>query len=1075
MNRSQKVLIFPIIVVFCFTFIPLQSGHGSSETVAQKVYIVQLEDQPLAMYKGDIAGLSATCPELTGADRLDIESPVCMVYRNYLAHKRSTLIQTINRELGRAVEVVFEYSIATQGLAIRVTAGEAYRIARLPGVSRVEVERIHQLHSVVLNQADGVHKSGRNSFSVISFIGLSGFFGAFLLMMSTVFGFVTRGRINSKSLLIMAIVVIGSVFLIYCEWDECDEVSEPETETTTISSMSAAWVGAPGIWDGTATGDLPGTMGEAMVIGVIDTGVDPEHPSFAETGGDGYIHTNPRAQFFGVCNPFEAGYDSTYPCNAKLIGAWDYVYGGDPRDKDGHGSHVASTAAGNIMAEVTVVYKNDHELLFDVSGVAPHANIISYTGCGRQGCPLSALLAAIDQAIADNVDVINYSIGGGPQDPWSDIESMAFLAARYAGIFVATSAGNSGSKPETVGSPANSPWLTAVGASSYDLAYLNSLTSMSGGTGSSPSDIDGRGITDGYGPASIVYAGDYGDPYCEGKFNASFSGEIVVCDNGVVGVLKKGKYVKANGGGGMVIVEIETGDIHALKESPHEIPATHIQYSDSVILKDWLKQGTGHMATISGAVVTSVPEQADIIAGFSSRGPNPGLTSIIKPEVAAPGVEVVAAYLEGTYKAIEGTSMASPHVAGTALLLKSLHPEWSAAEIQSAVMTTALNSGMLKNDCETAADLFDVGSGRLDLEKAARAGLLFDETAIRFQSADPRDYFLYETGPAGDPTVLNLPNFGNGACVETGSWTRTVKNVLNTTTSWSVDVTPPEGVDLTVTPTNFSLDPGQTQEIQISARVVSLAIDEWGFGHLTLTENNDLAPAAVMPCAIRPSYSYYPDLIEISTTSNSGSTTRYRLQASDCTDLTFKTSGLTQGDMSEHLMIADPTQGDPFDGFNSETDGTFFVLIEVPEKSKRLVAQISQSESDNIILVVGTGETASWSSVIAFSLISDPDTLEYISIENPTPGLYWVLVSNWDQENGTTTAQAVTLVTAVVPATDTDTMILEAAFTSSNMFQVTVSWNINATAGEYWYGSFDFVPGDATRPTVSVPVNLIRE
>lgn len=239
-----------------------------------------------------------------------------------------------------------------------------------------------------------------------------------------------------------------------------------------------AFIGAPAIWNGTAG---VASRGEGIVIGVIDSGINTSHPSFAQVGPeDNFVHANPRGQRYGLCAGGAGG------CNDKLIGIYDFTQEGarDGRDVDGHGSHVASIAAGNHLR-----YTSGSQQI-EISGVAPHAAIISYKVCiaddpdteeEEDECLGSAIMEALDQATADQVDVINYSIGGGGDDPWVcfgvdcgidgvaiDTPAEAFLAARAAGIVSVTSAGNNGPDPMTVTAPGFAPWLITVAAASHD-------------------------------------------------------------------------------------------------------------------------------------------------------------------------------------------------------------------------------------------------------------------------------------------------------------------------------------------------------------------------------------------------------------------------------------------------------------------------------------------------------------------------------------------------------------------------------------------------------------------------------
>ena len=211
-----------------------------------------------------------------------------------------------------------------------------------------------------------------------------------------------------------------------------------------------AWIQAPEIWNGAAPSGGPASKGESIVFGIVDSGINPLNPSFLDVGGDGYDHSNPRGKYYGVGDPADIHYDPTFPVNDKLIGAYDYLplydsgIAYDPRDSNGHGSHTASTAAGNFVQPATLTAPTT-TVARNISGVAPHANLITYRVClASNGCPMVCLIAGIEQAVLDGVDVINYSIGSDSKDPWTDPDSQAFLAAREAGVFVAASAGNDG-------------------------------------------------------------------------------------------------------------------------------------------------------------------------------------------------------------------------------------------------------------------------------------------------------------------------------------------------------------------------------------------------------------------------------------------------------------------------------------------------------------------------------------------------------------------------------------------------------------------------------------------------------
>lgn len=645
------------------------------------------------------------------------------------------------------------------------------------------------------------------------------------------------------------------------------------------------WIGADVMWgEDPVTGNAPcdRNCGEGVVVGVIDTGINYDHPSFADAGGDGYDHTNPRLTFFGLCDPVTG-----LPfCNDKLIGVYDFTGLGLPEDDNGHGSHTASTAAGNVILGAQLVGPT-FVVTRDISGVSPHANIIAYKGCNAVtgNCQVNGILGSINQATLDMVDVINFSIGGTSGNPWTDLNAQAFFDSYTAGIFVATSAGNAGPGFGTLGSPADAPWVTAVGASTHDRAFIKALSDIAGGATAPPADISGVGITAGWGPAPIVYAGDYaaqsadppnahlcgvgtgnpatgegeGDPWPAGTFN----GEIVVCDRGEYGRVFKGEYVRRAGAGGYVLAnDAASGD--SLISDPHVLPAIHITFDDGVVLKAWLADGgMGHTATITP---TSLPEDAafgDVMASFSSRGQNPSVPDVIKPDVTAPGVNIFAAWMSPggvslpgdvpEYNVISGTSMSSPHTAGAAALVRAVNPSWTPDQVRSALMTTSFATlpgtgsevhGVFKEDSITPADPFDMGAGRVDLRQAADAGFVLEVGAAAYEAANP--------GAGGDPKTLNIASFGDNACISVCSWTRTLGGVADGGT-WTASTTAPAGMSLTVSPASFTLNTGETQVITVTADVASLTPKGvWAFGEVRLTPSNTAVPPAHFPVAVVP-------------------------------------------------------------------------------------------------------------------------------------------------------------------------------------------------------------------------------
>ncbi|MFZ2487073.1 MAG: S8 family serine peptidase [Anaerolineae bacterium] len=611
------------------------------------------------------------------------------------------------------------------------------------------------------------------------------------------------------------------------------------------------WIGASNIWSGAATGSA--YKGEGVVVGIIDTGLNLGHPSFADIGGDGYNHTNPlgAGTYLGLC----ASNPGSYPCNDKTIGF--YIFTGETtQDGDGHGSHTGSTTAGNYLPAGTVDLDPYGVYSPAISGVAPHANIIGYKAClDVGGCPSTALISSINQATANGVDVINYSIGGSSTDPWTDSDALAFLAAQDAGVVPVTSAGNSGPGASTLGSPADAPWVVGVGASTHNRAANNGLINMSGGSTTPPANMAGKGFAAGAGPAPLVYAGTLGDALCLNPFAAgSVTGKIVVCDRGTNARVAKGYNVLQGGAVGMVLVNTDPGQ--SMNGDVHWLPAVQLASSNGTTLKTWLASGSGHMGTIAGANIDLSASNGDIMAGFSSRGPILNTAAdVIKPDVTAPGVDILAAYRDvapdedsptRNYAIVSGTSMSSPHTAGAAALLKGLHPTWTPAEVKSALMSTAKVAGVLKEDSVTPATPFDMGAGRVQVDQAATAMLLLDVPAGAFLAANPAS--------GGDPKTLNLASMANDACGGTCSWTRTVK--ATAAGSWTASTVVPTGMTMTVTPSNFTLAAGGTQVLTITADVAGLPLGTWAFAQVNLTppaQRGALVTATHMPVAVKPS------------------------------------------------------------------------------------------------------------------------------------------------------------------------------------------------------------------------------
>ncbi|MEX2496217.1 MAG: S8 family serine peptidase [Woeseia sp.] len=657
-----------------------------------------------------------------------------------------------------------------------------------------------------------------------------------------------------------------------------DEIRHPTTDST---PDYLGLTGGGGVWN------LQG-QGEDVIIGIVDTGIWPEHPSFSDQNGFSNAPGNsgkgnlaygpPPAGWNGICQSGENW--SQDNCNNKLIGARYYADGFSanghseiivseflsPRDSDGHGSHTAGIAAGNEGPQNTL---NS----LPVSGVAPRARIAAYKVCwvprvGRSGCASSDSAAAIDQAVADGVDVINFSIGGA-STVFASPDDIAFLFAANAGVFVATSNGNAGPGAQTTGTPAGVPWITAVGAA-QDNEVFNLVAKVN-----APAGIAGDKVAlEGASPVSLASTGTITDEVtltdpangCGNGLNAPIDG-IALSIRGVCSFSEKYNNAAAVGADAIIVYNDGTDpsrlDPIVMSAPGTTIPGVMVGFFDG----EAMAGAAGVNATLDPDNEVSADNR---IAGFSSRGPNGGAPDVIKPDVAAPGVSIIAAETlqpnananGGTpYQSISGTSMASPHVAGSFALLKAAHPDWSAAMAKSALMTSA-RQDLNKTFGSEAADPFDIGAGAIVPAAAFAPGLVYDAGLFDYLAfscdnnvqlvSDSGCAFLTGLGFPTDGSDLNLPSIGIGEFIGGQTVTRTVTSVSPDATTFTASVDAPPGIDVVVSPNSFTLDEGETQTFTVDfAANADVVPGEWTFGSLTWNSDSGQTPAR-SPIAIMP-------------------------------------------------------------------------------------------------------------------------------------------------------------------------------------------------------------------------------
>ncbi|CAL5326170.1 unnamed protein product [Camellia sinensis] len=485
-----------------------------------------------------------------------------------------------------------------------------------------------------------------------------------------------------------------------------------------------------------------------IIVGVLDTGVWPEIKSFDDTG----LGPVP-SKWKGTC---ESGTNFTASnCNRKLIGARFFSKGYEaavgpidishesksPRDDDGHGTHTSSTAAGSVVVGASLFgYASG-----SARGMASRARLAMYKVCWSFGCFASDILAAMDKAVEDNVNVLSLSLGGGFNNYFRDAIAIGAFAAMEKGILVSCSAGNSGPTHYTVGNLA--PWITTVGAGTLDRDFPAYVSLGNGLNYSGVSLYKGASLPKMMLP--FVYAGNasndtFGNLCLTGTLiPEKISGKIVLCDRGGNARVEKGAVVKAAGGAGMVLANIAAHGEEVFADA-HLLPATAVGQKAGDKIKKYLFSDPNLMATILFEGTKVGIEPSPVVAAFSSRGPNSLTPEILKPDLIAPGVNIIAGWTGSQgptglpidtrrveFNIISGTSMSCPHVSGLAAMLMAAKPEWSIAAIRSAFMTTAYTTyknghSILDVSTGKPSTPFDHGAGHVDPVSALNPGLVYD-------------------------------------------------------------------------------------------------------------------------------------------------------------------------------------------------------------------------------------------------------------------------------------------------------------------------------------------------------------
>ncbi|KAK9683901.1 hypothetical protein RND81_10G173600 [Saponaria officinalis] len=618
-----------------------------------------------------------------------------------------------------------------------------------------------------------------------------------------------------------------------------------------------------------------GLYGKNTIIANLDTGVWPESKSFNDEG-----YGPIPSKWKGFCDI------EGVPCNRKLIGARffnkglaAYVGKSDPsldnaRDFKGHGTHTLSTAGGDFVPGARILNMTAGV----AKGGSPKARVAAYKVCWKpvngSECFDADLLAAFDMAIHDGVDVLSVSVGGSADDYFNDGIAIGAFHAVQNGIVVVLSAGNSGPDPGTVSNVA--PWMITVGASTMDREFQSFAVLGNGkrfkGASLSPALPDKklyRLMTGAQAKAANASAADA--LLCQPNTldHSKAKGKIVACLRGVNGRVNKGVQVSLAGGAGMILCnDKSTGNV--ISTDPHILPATHLTYTDGVSVFAYINSTAEAYGTITNPAAVLNTKPAPYVAAFSSRGPNTITPEILKPDITAPGVKVIAAYSEGVSPTVEstdkrrfpfmvdsGTSMSCPHVSGIAGLLKTRYPKWSPAAIRSAIMTTARvkdnTGGLMKDATFEKATPFSYGAGHVQPNRALNPGLVYDlnttdyldflcnlgysKALIKsFHGKSP--YKCPKQNSKANILNLNYPSITVPRLAKPITITRKVKNV-GSPGKYVASVGSIKGVSVTVVPSELEFKKiGEEKEfkVQIVPKKGASLKGVYVFGHLTWTD-----------------------------------------------------------------------------------------------------------------------------------------------------------------------------------------------------------------------------------------------
>ena len=1011
------------------------SAHAQEE---RRSYIVQLVDKPAATYTGQIAGLAATMP--VHGQRLNVDAADVQAYISYLDAKQNDVISTV-----AGAEITNKYDVVFNGFSALLTDAEVRALKKNSGVAAISADNVLQLDTSYTPSFLGLDKAG-------------------------------------------------------------------------------------GLWEQLGG---KGSSGEDIIIGIVDGGIWPENNSYADRVDDGgnpshdgstLVYGAPPASWKGNCDTGE-GF-TVASCNNKLIGARYYKPAGQSlhwtefnsaRDsvggtegQGGHGSHTSSTAGGNNGVAATI----NGVSMGKVSGVAPRARIAAYKVCwtdavtAKNGCSTASSVAAINQAVKDGVNVINYSIGpsaGGGS--FSEAGEQAFLGAAAAGVFVAASAGNSG---PTAAAPAPvshiSPWLTTVGNSTHDRIYLGdailgngvrvSGASSNANTPAAPlilakdaglAGVDPLGLSRCFGGADSV--APLLDP-------AKVNGKVLVCDRGDNVLVNKSANAKTAGAVGVIIANIEGGAATVINQG-HVLSTVHITKEEGKKVKDYIAANpTAATSALGNVHATFDPTvKAPIMNGSSSRGPNVANANVLKPDLTAPGTDILAAItadltndqrnaivVDGVSPVAEwgfktGTSMASPHVAGIAALLKQRHPDWTPAAIKSALMTTAfdtftdgLTSGLAWDaTAKNTGNLpWGQGAGHVAPTSAADPGLVYDIAPVEYARFLCGQGLIYTPaqctsfGGAIQPQNLNLASMTIANVLGSATITRTVTNVgVNSATYHATAVMP--GYAIVVAPAQLVLAPGEKATFTVKATRTDAPIDTWVYGKLTWSDGVHTVRS---PLTLRGSALAAPAGVYSEATTGSKIVT---IGTGFAGKMTAAKGGLIPATQESRTVV----QGTSLSTANAQcaaggSAGVNLHTVSIPSGTIAARFSLFDEETtgdghDDLDLVVYRGTTLVSSSGNATSN-------ESVQLLNPVAGDYKVCVIGYAPVGGASTYKLSSWLVQPTSTGGNFKVNLPSSATIGGTASVGMSWS-GLPAGKRYVGAVNFLLGGVRQGTTVIDVD----